>query len=250
MLKMVVSLHIAGGSVALLSMFIPMIARKGGPTHRRGGWVFVAGMATVSITALVLAAARYSLDPRPEAKAFALFLFYIGILAGEGVWSGIRALRPKNRTAHRACAWDLAFASLLVITALSMAAYGIASGRVLFSAFSVLGIINGVQGLIYWLRTPADGMHWWFRHLSSMLGSCIAAITAFMVVNAAQVGLTQTSLVIWFTPGIVGAIAITLWTIYYKRRFAKAHAQSPTGLTVHMVADGAAAPKPTVGISL
>jgi uncharacterized membrane protein len=220
MLKMILYVHIAGGSAALLSMFIPMVTRKGGPTHRRSGWVFVAGMTIVSITALALSVARYLSDPRPEAKAFALFLFYIAILTGAGVSSGIRALRTKDRTVARSYVWDIGLAALLTLTALAMAAYGIRSGRALFVGFSVIGLVNGAQGLKYWLRPPAHRMQWWFQHMSSMLGSCIAATTAFLVVNAPQAGLSRLSLVAWFAPAVIGAPAIAIWTAYYKRRFA------------------------------
>jgi hypothetical protein len=219
MLKMILYLHIAGGSAALLSMFMPMVTRKGGLTHLRSGWVFVAGMTIVSITALALSLARYLFDPRPEAKAFALFLFYIAILTGAGVSSGIRALRTKDRAIARAHAWDIGLAALLTLTALAMAAYGIRSGKALFVGFSVIGLVNGVRGLKYWLRPPAHRMHWWFEHMSSMLGSCIAATTAFLVVNAPQAGLSRLSLIVWFAPAVIGAPAIAIWTAYYKRRF-------------------------------
>jgi hypothetical protein len=53
-----------------------------------------------------------------------------------------------------------------------------------------------------------------------MLGSCIAATTAFLVVNAPQAGLSRTSLIVWFTPALIGGPAIAIWTAYYKRRFA------------------------------
>jgi hypothetical protein len=221
MLKMILYLHIAGGSAALLSMLIPLATRKGGRTHRRSGGIFVGGMSVVSITALALSAARYLLDPRPDAKAFALFLFYIAILTGEGVSSGIRALRTKDRSVQRTYAWDVALASLLTLTAVGMAGYGVASGRMLFAGFSIIGLVNGAQGLFYWLRPQTDRMHWWFRHMTSMLGSCIAATTAFLVVNAPQAGFTRTSLIVWFTPGIVGGITTTVWTRYYRRRFAR-----------------------------
>src|SRR5436309_2226027 len=111
MLKMILYLHIAGGSAALLSMFIPLVAPKGGRTHRRSGWVFVSGMTIVSITALALSAARYFYDPRPEAKAFALFLFYIAILTGNAVSAGVRVLRTKNRTEAHTHPWDIGLAS-------------------------------------------------------------------------------------------------------------------------------------------
>jgi len=218
MLKMILDLHIAGGSAALASMFIPMVARKGGTTHRRSGWVFVAGMTTVSITALALSAARYLTDPRPEAKAFALFLFYIAILTGEGVSSGIRVLRAKNRPG-RAGVWDIGLSTLLTATAVAMMVYGIVASRLLFTGFAVIGLVNGIRGLICAFAAPREQMHWWFRHMSSMLGSCIAAVTAFLVVNAPQAGFSRVSLVVWFTPAIVGSIAIGTWTQYYKRRF-------------------------------
>jgi hypothetical protein len=56
--------------------------------------------------------------------------------------------------------------------------------------------------------------------MSSMLGSCIAATTAFLVVNAPQAGLSRLSLIVWFTPSVIGAPAIAVWTAYYRRRFA------------------------------
>jgi len=219
MLKTILYLHIAGGTAALLSMVIPLVTRKGARTHRRSGWVFVAGMAVVSITALLLSGARFFFDPRPEAKAFSLFLFYIAILTGESVSSGIRALRTRDRTEHRAHWWDIGLASVLTLTSVAMAGYGITSGYMLFAWFSILGFVNGIQALCYWLRPPTNRMHWWFRHMTSMLGSCIAAVTAFLVVNAPSAGLSRGSLIVWITPGVVGGIATRVWVAYYRRRF-------------------------------
>ncbi len=221
MLKMILYLHIAGGSAALLSMFIPLVAPKGGQTHRRSGWVFVSGMTIVSITALALSAARYLLDPRPEAKAFALFLFYIAVLTGSAVSAGVRVLRTKKRTEAHTHPWDIGLSSLLTLTSVAMMVYGLVTGTFLFAGFSVIGLVSGVQGLYYWLRKPADRMHWWFRHMSAMLGACIAATTAFLVVNAPQAGFSRASLIVWFTPAVVGTIATAIWTRYYRRRFAR-----------------------------
>ncbi len=63
MMTSILYLHIAGGAAALLSMLIPLLTKKGGLTHRRAGWVFVSGMTIVSITALLLAGARWWGDP-------------------------------------------------------------------------------------------------------------------------------------------------------------------------------------------
>lgn len=228
MMKMILYLHIAGGSAALLSMFIPMLTTKGGRAHRRSGWVFVSGMAIVSVTALLLSGARYVLDPRPQAQAFALFLFYIAILTGNAVSVGVRALRAKARTGAHTHPWDIGLSALLTLTAVAMAIYGIVTSTMLFTAFSVIGLVNGVQGLVYWLRPPTNRMHWWFQHMSAMLGACIAATTAFCVVNAPQAGLARGSLIVWLAPSIVGTPVTAIWTRYYQRKFS-ASRQVTTG---------------------
>ena len=238
MFTMLLALHVIGGSAALLSMFVPMVTRKGGRAHRRTGWVFVAGMAVVSVTALLLAGWRVLFDPRPEARTAALFLFYIAILTAAGVSTGVRVLRVnRSATALRhhtdvaqpvraasplraAAWWDLGISSLLLATSLGMAGFGIANARPLFAAFSVIGLLSAGGQLAYWLRPPSHHMHWWFEHMSSMLGSCIAATTAFLVVNAQRLGGSPGSLAIWLGPTIVGSPAIAIWTIYYRRKFA------------------------------
>jgi hypothetical protein len=211
--------HIAGGSTALLSMFIPMIAKKGGTVHRRAGWVFVGGMTIVSITALVLSAGRFISDPSPGGRIAGLFLFYIAVLTGGGVSAGVRALRFKARTDRHRHAWDVGVAATIAASGVMMAAFGLAIQQPLLIAFSIIGVANGGGQLAYWLRPPAHPMHWWFEHMNLMLGSCIAATTAFLVNNAGVLGLPPTSLVVWLAPTAVGVPAIVFWIRYYRRRF-------------------------------
>jgi len=218
MFEPVLFVHIAAGSVALASMWVPMVARKGGVLHRRAGWVFVAAMATVAISAVILAGGRLFLDPRPAAKAAGVFLLYIALLTSTAVSSGVRVLRAKHRTAAHRNWWDLGLPALLAISSLAVAAFALVTRQPLFGAFSLVGIINGVSNLRYWLRPPSSRMHWWFAHMNGMLGGCIAAVTAFVVVNAGNLGAPQ--LVAWLTPSVVGSVGTAIWTRYYQRRFA------------------------------
>ena len=222
MLRLVLALHIAGGAVALLAMAVPMVARKGGTTHRRAGWVFVAGMTTVSVTAFVLAGARVLFDARPQGRAGGVFLFYIGILTAAGVSSGIRALHAKRRTADERRTWDIGLAGILTASGALMAVYGVAARMPLFSLFAALGLFNGVRQLRYWLRPPASPMHWWYEHMSGMLVASIAAVTAFAVTNADRLHLPRTSLLLWAGPGVIGGVATALWIRYYRRKFTRA----------------------------
>lgn len=220
MLKLLLALHIVGGSVALAAMVVPMLARKGGTLHRRAGWVFVAGMTVVSLTAFGLAGARLLFDPSPQGRAAGAFLFYVSILTASGVSTGTRVLRAKRRTTAHRHPWDLGLPSVLLLSSVAMAVWGLVSGRTLFTAFSVIGLLTGGSQMAYWLRVPTHPMHWWFEHMGSMLGSCIAATTAFLVVNADRLGLDVFGLIVWLTPSIVGAPAIVLWGAYYRRKFA------------------------------
>jgi hypothetical protein len=222
MMKTLLAIHIAGGAVALLSMALPLVSRKGGTTHRRAGWTFVTGMTVVSITALALSAGRFLADPSADSRVGAAFLFYVALLTGAGVSAGIRVLRAKRRTAPHRHPWDVGVATALTSGAILLAAYGIAIGQALLISFAIIGLINGGGQLAYWLRPPTQPMHWWFEHMNQMLGACIAAVTAFVVNNAERLGLPDTSLLVWLGPALVGVPASIIWTRYYRRRFAPA----------------------------
>ncbi len=94
------------------------------------------------------------------------------------------------------------------------------------AAFSVIGLLNGIMALRYWLRPPTSSMHWWFEHMTGMLGGCIAALTAFLVVNAGSLGLLP--LVAWLGPSAILGPVSAVWTQYYRRRFA--HTPRPSVL--------------------
>jgi len=214
--------HVIAGVVALSSMIVPLVAPKGGRVHRSAGWVFVIAMTGVSATAFALAIRRFTLaDPRhPNAHALGLFLFYVATLTAAGVSSGVRALRFKARSAPHHGAWDVGMSAANVAMALATLVYGVIDQRTLFIAFSLVGLMTGTGQLRYWLRTPTTRHHWWFAHMGGMLSSCVAALTALVVVNAARFGSRTFSTTIWIAVPALGVPAIFAWTAYYRRRFA------------------------------
>ena len=214
--------HVIAGVVALSSMVVPLVAPKGGRVHRGGGWVFVIAMTGVSATAFGLAIRRFTLaDPQhPNAHAIGLFLFYVATLTAAGVSSGVRALRFKARSAPHRGAWDVGLSAANVAMALATLVYGVIDRRTLFIAFSLVGLMTGTGQLRYWLRTPTTRHHWWFAHMGGMLGSCVAALTALVVVNAARFGSRTFSTTLWIAVPALSIPAIFAWTAYYRRRFA------------------------------
>jgi hypothetical protein len=223
MVQTILAIHIAAGSIALASMLVPLIAIKGGRTHRRAGWVFVASMAVVSVTALLMSGGRILFDPRPEAKESGFFLLLVALLTGSAVSAGVRVLRFRNRAAARRHWWDTGLPAILGAASLGLGAYGLAQGKVLFIAFSGLGLLNAAGSLRYWLRPPVSPMHWWFEHMNGMLTGCIAATTAFLVVSGGRLGIWP--LVAWLAPAALGGTAIAVWSRYYQRLFSGAPAR-------------------------
>lgn len=236
MIKPILVLHIAAGSVALASMLIPVVTRKGGLVHRRAGWVFVVAMAVVSATALLLSGARLLFDPRPEARDAGFFLLAVSLLTGNAVSTGVRVLQFKTRTTPHLHWWDTGLPAVLTVFSLALGAFGIHRANVLFMAFAVIGLLGGIGALRYWLRAPASRMHWWFEHMGAMLGGCIAATTAFLVVNAGNMGLWP--LAAWLAPSVIGTPATAIWTAYYRRRFSASSSRSGTSSAVPAAVPG------------
>jgi uncharacterized membrane protein len=217
MMQPLLAVHIAAGSIALASMLVPMIAPKGGRTHRRAGWVFVASMAVVSVTALIMSAARVLFDPRPDAKQFGGFLLVVALLTGAAVSAGVRVLRFKNRAGARPHWWDTGLPLALGAASVTLGVYGLWRHQTVFIAFGGLGLLNAAGTLRYWLRPPASPMHWWFEHMNGMLTGCVAATTAFLVIGGSRLGIWP--IVAWLAPAAIGAPGIALWSAYYRRRF-------------------------------
>jgi hypothetical protein len=68
-------------------------------------------------------------------------------------------------------------------------------------------------------RVKREKMFWWYSHLGNMMASYIAAWTAFSVTTLPNV-FHHAGMILWLWPTIVGVPAITLTTVYYKRKFA------------------------------
>jgi hypothetical protein len=83
--------------------------------------------------------------------------------------------------------------------------------------FGGIGILMAAGRIYEFLRPPRDRMFWWYEHLQGMLGSYIAAWTAFSVVTLSR--LFGSTWYVWLWPTIIGVPAISLTTAYYQRKF-------------------------------
>jgi hypothetical protein len=208
--KILLALHIAVGTSALIAGAVAMAAPKGKRVHKLAGQTYYWSMAAVCISAVVMC----FLKPQQ-------FLFYVAIFSFYLAFTGQRMTKRK-RPSDAAAMQDW---SAAVLAALAGAVL-LVRGGILLSEGTSFGWVNIVFGTLclgfsvndmrFFVRPPHEKMHWFFTHLTRMLGAYIATFTAFCVVNVKFLP----SLAVWLLPTVIGTLAITLWTRYYRRKFA------------------------------
>lgn len=214
--------HVGAGFTALVVAPIAMLTRKGSGVHKRWGRVYFWAMALIFVTALLL------LLYRPNA-----FLTFISVLSFYGAFSGVRSLRRKRPAQGQGPTWpDFLAAGLALTAGIGFIAWGGLTltqlwGSDMPTAFSLLGVAFGlVLGKDAWgdllsFRRPNPDPHWWWTyHLERMVGSYLAAITAFLVQNVGPLLPESLAWVVWVAPGILGGFGIALWIRYYQKKFA------------------------------
>jgi hypothetical protein len=162
-----------------------------------------------------------------------VFLALVAVFSFYAAFSGYRALfRKRPAEGDRATALDwtavgVTFAASAVLAVLGLLRPGPAWERVgvVPVVFGVLGMVLAGLDLQTFARPPADPRAWWFAHMRGMLGSYIAAVSAFSVVNFTFLPTG----VRWLWPTVVGSPLIAAWITYYKRRFRRAAGQAASG---------------------
>lgn len=226
--RSVLFFHVLAGMIGFFAAPAAMLTAKGGLWHRRWGKVYFWAMTVAAFSAMALSI----FGPRTN-----LFLTLIGVFSFYLSYSGYRVLyqkRPaKGQGPH---SFDWLMATVTALTGLGLMAAGIFKPTPLWERTGVVAVALGAACLVTagvdikrFLRPPADRNFWWYSHMAGMLGSYIAALTAFLVNNARHVDIGAPAWVWWLAPTIVGAPAISVWTAYYRKKFTARLKVTPVG---------------------
>lgn len=206
-------IHISAGIAAFFIAPIPLLTMKGGKTHRRWGKIYFWAMAVVAATAMVLALWKPI-----------LFLAFVSVFSFYFAFRGYRVLRQKSPLrGHGPGALDWAAAVLALVGSAALIGLGtlqpspvwIQLSKVAI-AFGVIGAVIALSDMRRFIHPSKDRRFWWYSHMGGMIGSYIAAVSAFSVVNFHFLP----TAVRWLWPTAVGVPGIFIWIIYYKRKFA------------------------------
>lgn len=207
--------HIAAGVTALLAMPVPLLARKGARAHRAVGKIYVAAMFAAAVTAVLIAPIRMHQRDVAHWRG-PIFLSYIALLSFTSCFYGVRVLRQKKRTAPHTELIDRAVPTALVVASIAVALYGLITRFPLAVLFAPVGLLVAVPQLRTMRSVPTAPRWWLTEHLGAMLISCIATVTAFLVVNVGRITHHGASPLIWIAPTILGTALLTRWKRLYQ----------------------------------
>jgi hypothetical protein len=211
MLQVIRVLHVVSGFIAFFVAPAALVTVKGGVHHRRWGKIYFWSMVVVAISAIVASL----LNPNYFLTFVSIFSFYMA-------FSGYRVLFRKNpREGQGPQAIDWIGASAAQIASLFLIVLGILPHgplrdlRPVAVVFGVFGSVLGVMDMKSFLYPSQDRRQWWYSHMIGMIGSYIAAVSAFSVTNFHFLPV----LVQWLWPSALGIPLIAFWVRYYKQRF-------------------------------
>ena len=200
------TIHIASGSAALLAALVALLTAKGGANHVRSGRVYAVGMTAVFLTALPLALLGAS-----------IFLLFIAFFSFYMVFAGWRFARNRR---GRPQPVDWAAIAIMALTGLGMWVYAVLlanQGNSQWITLSLFGFIalglSTADALFYRAeRTPSRRRI--ARHLTNMLSGTIATITAVLVVNVD----TNPVWLAWILPTLIITPVIVWWNFRVARQ--------------------------------
>jgi len=212
--------HVIAGVIGFFVAPAAMLTVKGGVWHRRWGKIYFWAMTAAAVSAVLLS----TFGVRQN-----LFLTFIGVFSFYLSYSGYRVLyqkRPAQGQGPKPIDWVIALATAAAGVGLIVA--GIVKPTPMWAYISTVAIvlgaaclINASQDIRRFLRPPSDKNFWWYHHMTGMLASYIAAMTAFLVNNARHMGFGGPVWIWWLLPTIVGIPAIAAWTRYYRAKFSR-----------------------------
>ena len=234
-----VAAHIATGLIGLFAFWVPMLSKKGGHLHRKGGKIFTlsmlatgtiaVGISTCTIIAPVethphLIAHQDFGDARSIRAIFGWMMLYLAILTVNLAWYGWLCVRNKrDRDANRE--WrNLALQVVLLVASVNTAYRGMADGQVLMIGISMVGLATVATNVWFLYKPKLGPKDWLLEHIKALVGAGISVYTAFFAFGAVRF-LPEAALTpaLWSAPLITGVALI----LFHQRKVLRGPARRP-----------------------
>lgn len=201
-------IHIIAGSIGLLTGTINIIKKKGDKAHKNVGKFFFYSMLINGFAGFIM-----SLIHRND------FLLIVAVFSIYMVATGQRFLSLKQlhkEQKPKAIDWILTytmlvFAFLFIIYGSYLLINKVNFGIVLL-VFGVVSCLMAIKDIKVYKGNIKEKNYWLLLHIQRMVGSYIAALTAFIVVNNHFLP----GIVGWLLPTVIFTPLIVKWTKQYR----------------------------------
>jgi hypothetical protein len=218
-----VVLHVIAGATGLIAFWVPIVARKGGPAHRRWGRIatyafFTAGSLAIAMALLSLYGPEQRLPMITDRVLFAgLFgwmMLYLGMLTIGFAWYGLAVVRHRNRREALRRPLHQAIFGAVIVSALWCGYFGLSIGQPLMAAVALVGLAAVTTQQFYvWRKSVPPRAHV-AEHFRALLGMGISAYTAFLSVGLIRLVPDHVfNPLIWAVPSIIGISLIIRFTL-------------------------------------
>lgn len=211
-------------------MWVPVIGKKGGSTHKRWGKLFATSLLCTGIIAIgiSLVTLRYPLETHPFSDDAALvrglfgwMMLYLAtltiMLSRYGIWC-IRNRRNHQANRHLL---NLTLQGATFVTAANCAWYGYSLEQPIMIGISIVGLLSSVLNTRFILQKDPPPQEWLIQHTRGLVGAGISVYTAFFAFGAVNlVPRLAFNPLLWATPTALGVTLLLYhqFKVYRQRR--------------------------------
>lgn len=216
--------HVMVGVIGLVSFWIPVIGRKGGPQHKRWGHIFARSMLVTGALAFAISTVTlidpigthpHIPDPVMVRGIFGWMMQYLAVLTINLAWYGISCVRHQRNHAGNREWRNLGLQFLLLAEAAHVAWLGWRIDQPLMMGISTIGFATGATNLWFLYMPQRRRKAWLHEHLKGLVGAGISVYTAFFAFGAVRLApALALNPAFWSIPLVIGLAII----LYHWRR--------------------------------
>jgi len=233
--NVLVVLHIITGTVGLITMWVPVIGRKGGDTHKRWGRIFAHALLATGIIAIgiSLVTLKYPLETHPFSDdaplvrgLFGWMMFYLATLTIMLSRYGLLCIRNKRNHAANKNVVNIALQIATFTTAANCAWHGWQLNQPIMMGISIVGLLSAVLNTVFIFDKEPPLNEWIIQHTRGLVGAGISVYTAFFAFGAVNLmPALAFNPILWATPTTLGVALL----LYHQYKVTMQRRQRATG---------------------
>ncbi len=206
--------HIVTGTMGLITVWVPVVGRKGSAEHKKWGTLFSWCMlATGSIAiGISLCTLHSPLETHPFSDDAALvrglfgwMMLYLAIMTIMLAWYGIGVIRNKRHHERNRNAANLVLQVATFLAAANCAWQGFELDQPLMIGIAIVGLTASVLNLRFIFDPSPPRNEWMIQHSRGLVGAGISVYTAFLAFGAVNLLPAYAfNPVVWATPTVLG----------------------------------------------